>query len=348
MKLNLANWVIVLFYLFHSALSFSSTQNTLSVAALPYLSSAPLYLAEIKSYYEAQGLDVTFHVKKSAQAVAEAVVSGEADIGVTGLTSWLLNRAESNDIRIIAGQYTEKKGNTGNRFIASNHAFNTGLVSVDRLKGTERFGMTTLGSTFHRWFGETVEKLGLPLAHFTLVPLNSVHAMRQALRDNHVDLVISSTLIAHNLMSAGKGHAIGKVADFAPGQLGVVFTKQATIEQDRQKIARFIQAYQQGCETYVNDLQKGPSSDFAKLIRQLNHYLRPQLDPAFAHQSLVYIASDASFNENDLKNTIHWFESEGFIQPIKHIEVLFDHSFLRKHPHTTSSQPTLMATRKPT
>ncbi len=309
-------------------------QKVLHVAALPFLSSAPLFIAQFEKYYEAQGLRVIFHFKKSAQAVAEAVTNKEVTIGVTGLTSGFLQLTTQHPLRIIAGQYREIKGHAGSMFIASNNAYDNGLTNINELSGHESFGLTTEGSTFHHWFGITVDKLGLPLSGFDLKPLNTVQAMRNALVRNDVDLIISSSLVAHSLERGEHGKIIGKVADYSPGQLGVVFTLQDTIDQQRTSIINFLHAYQLACSDYYHVLiQKPDQEEFTKLLGRINLYLQPKLNLHDASKSIVYISPNAKYNEDDLRKTIRWYQQAGFVPETLDVDVLFNHKLLKEAVH---------------
>ena len=74
----------------------------LKLGILKVGASGPLYIAQDRGYFAAEGLDVAFASFGAGQAVAVAVVAGDVDIGVTGLTAGLYNLASGGKIRVIA------------------------------------------------------------------------------------------------------------------------------------------------------------------------------------------------------------------------------------------------------
>lgn len=303
----------------------SGAQPIIKVAIMPVLSSSPAFIAKIKGYYQAEGIKVHFEFKESAQAVAEAVASNKADIGITGITSALLNLMQANPMKIIAGQYREVKGHPGSVFITNNNAYEKGLTDINQLRGGERFGMTTIGSTFHHWFAKTVNKLNFNLADFQLVPLTSVKQMHNSLVNNEVDIIITSALAADNLIQQHQAHIIGAVADYSPGQLGVVFTLATSLTENKKAIGQFINAYKKGCADYNRIMiEQKDETAFSMLLTKLNDYLEPKLQSTMhAQKSIKVISADGSYNKEELIDTINWYQQSGLVNQPVDIDTLF-------------------------
>src|SRR5438046_1227540 len=96
--------------------------ETVSVSALKLSSSGPLFLAQDMGLFKAAGLEVELKFFTAAQPVAVAVVAGDADLGVTGLTAGFYNLAGKGALRIVAGQSREEKGYRLSAYMASNQA----------------------------------------------------------------------------------------------------------------------------------------------------------------------------------------------------------------------------------
>ena len=62
----------------------------LKVQLIPYLSYAPLYIAQEEGYFKEQGIEVDFQKLQGGSAFV-AVVSGDIDVAATFLTSNLLS-----------------------------------------------------------------------------------------------------------------------------------------------------------------------------------------------------------------------------------------------------------------
>ena len=63
----------------------------INIAALTFVSSSPLFIAKEKGYFDAEGLDAELTFFRSAQPVAVAIASGDADFGVTAFTGGFFN-----------------------------------------------------------------------------------------------------------------------------------------------------------------------------------------------------------------------------------------------------------------
>jgi ABC-type nitrate/sulfonate/bicarbonate transport system substrate-binding protein len=83
-------------------LATTANAETLRVGILKVGASGPLYIAQDHSYFSAEGLAINFINLEAGQAVAVALVSGDVDIGVTGLTASLYNLAAGGQIRVVA------------------------------------------------------------------------------------------------------------------------------------------------------------------------------------------------------------------------------------------------------
>ncbi|MGB1271627.1 MAG: ABC transporter substrate-binding protein, partial [Endozoicomonas sp.] len=248
----------ILLFLLQQAIAAPITNNTainppLKVALMPVFSSSPIFIADDYHYFSDEQLTVEYLFMSSAQNVAIAVATGKADIGVTGLTAGFFNLSGEVGLKIIAGQYQEKKDWNGAVYLACNQAYEKGLTSPEQLKG-KRLGMTQPGSTFHRWYGALAEMQGWPITQFELISLHSLPGMISALSSCQVDAMIALPQIAEKLTGENRAHTIGNVSDYTPGQVGVVFSSSTFIQQEPTSVERFLRAYVKSSELYHDRL----------------------------------------------------------------------------------------------
>ncbi len=78
----------------------AAAADKLVVGVLKLVSSGPIYLAQDKGYFKAEGLDVELKFFEAAQPVSVAVVSGDIDVGITGLTGGFYNLAGKGEEEI--------------------------------------------------------------------------------------------------------------------------------------------------------------------------------------------------------------------------------------------------------
>ena len=155
--------------------------DAVKVAVLRFVSSGPIFIAQEKGYFAAEGLDVTFKFFDAAQPVAVAIASGDADFGATGFTAGLFNIAakgafEDHRCAVLRGERVE-----GSAILASQKAFGAGLVDAGKLEGRS-FGLTQTGSSFHYMIGRVTAASGVDLSAIVLKPLQSVGNVVGALK----------------------------------------------------------------------------------------------------------------------------------------------------------------------
>ena len=301
--------------LFISPFTTYGQEKTLTIALLPFFSSSPVFIADDYDFFHDQGLKVQYLYMTSAQNVALAVATGEADVGVTGLTAGFLNLARKGKLKIIASQYQEKQGWNGSSYLACNKAFDDGLTSPDKLPG-HRLGMTQIGSTFHRWYGALAETLNISIKQFDLVPLQSVSGMISALSGCHIDAMIALPQITDKLVREKKAHRIGSVADYTPGQVGIAFASVTALDKRKSDIQSFLKSYQQATHLYhqalITQPQPYPSSS-VELLNRINKHLKPPLPKAMLAKSVLFVPENATPDAEDIRNTLQWFQEQELV-----------------------------------
>ena len=289
-------------------------RDSLQISLLPFFSSAAVFIAKERGYFSEQNLDVNFIHAGAAQNVALAVASGEADIGVTALTAGFYNLAGKGELKIIAGQYQEKKGWPGATYLACNSAFEKGLTSP-KMTIDHRMGITQTGSTFHRWYGAMAQSQGKTLENNRLIRLQTVPAMISALVSCQVDSIIMMSHVAFKLSSENKAHIIGRVSDYNSGQMGVVFTSPESLKKQPNTISRFLSAYKKASQDYFDILITG-NDDHAKqtLLTQINQYLTPRLPEKLLPKAVVYLDRNAQPDIPSMQENLNWYQQQGLVK----------------------------------
>src|SRR5699024_7830289 len=147
----------------------------------------------------------------------------------------------------------------------------TGLTSVEDLPG-HSFALSTTGSSFHYMIGQIADKLGFGLDDMTLRPMQSVGNMIGALRSNQIDSLIIVPHIAKPLIKSGNAHLLGWVSDYAPYQVGGLFTSTANVEDRADVVRRFVKAYQRGVADYRQAFMAGDPAMQTKVVAMFLKY----------------------------------------------------------------------------
>lgn len=309
--------------------------ETVTIGVLRLASSGPVFVAQDKGYFAAEGLDAQLKFFDAAQPVAVATVSGDVDIGITGLTAGFYNLAGKGALRIIAAQSREEPGYHLNAYLTSNQAYAAGLTSLAAL-ANHSVGITQVGSTFHYNVGLIADKLHIPLASVRLVPLQSLANMASAVKGGQVDAIIMPATAAAPLIASNSVKLLGWVGDETPWQLGAIFTTAHSIETRRPVLEAAIRAYQKGArDFYEAFLKKGPDGKpvdgptAPAILAIVAKYTG--LTPEQVHAGIPYVDPEGRLLVRDIYNQVAWYQGQGLVDHDVDAKTILDLSFVNGH-----------------
>ena len=153
------------------------------VGALRFTSHSASFIAAERAYFKDAGLDVELRFFQAAQPMAVAIASGDLDYAVTAISGGLISLADKGAIKVIGGALSEEPGIDGQKILASDAAFKSGLTSPAGLDG-KKFGISTAGSSFHYMGSKVAQAEG---AEVSFAPLQKVGAIIGALKSGQID-----------------------------------------------------------------------------------------------------------------------------------------------------------------
>lgn len=311
----------------------AAAEDDVVLGALRFTSHGAGFVAFERGYFKEEGLNVTLEFFQAAQPIAVATAGGDVDFGITGVTGGLMNLAEKNALRIVAGVLHEKKGVDGMIVLASNQAYDNGLKSIDDLPG-HSIAMTQVGSTFHYMTSRIAEAKGWKMDEIKLVPLQKVGSMVAAIKSGQVDVMIMVPHIAKALVNSGAVHQIGKLNDYVEYQISTMITSVDNIEKNPDMVKRFIRAYSRGIAD-MNAAFLDPKADPAEkeaLTRILHKYVSPDQPYEKAAPSIqngaMFLNEGASLNKTDVEKQMKWFVDNGLVKSALTVDQLVDSSFV--------------------
>ena len=316
--------------------SVAYASDKVTLGALRFTSHSGGFIAYEKGYFADEGLDVEFEFFQAAQPIAVATAGGDVDFGIAGVTGGLMNLAEKNAIRIIAGVLHEKKGVDGMMIMASNQAYEDGLKTPADMAG-KSMAMTQVGSSFHYMVQFVAAKEGFDLDSMRLVPLQKVGSMIGALKSGQVDTMIMVPHIAKALVNAKEAREIGWLNDYAEYQISTLFTSVNNIENNRDMIERFIRAYSKGIADF-NRVMLADNPDPAELeemtqfIHKYVYVDRPYEKAKGPIQAgAMNLNEGAALNKTGVAEHMQWFKDEGLVNSAITVDQLVDSSFVETY-----------------
>jgi len=315
---TLAGLVIVL-----SLFTFAEAQSReeVTVGALRFSSSGPLFLAKERGYFTDENLDVEIVFFEAAPSIATAVVSGDLTFGVAALSGALFNLAARGQIKLVAGQAREEKGFPGNMILVTKAEFEGGLTQLDQLF-TRPFGLTQIGSPSHYQLGQLADLHGVPIRSISVQPFQTLPNLVAALKANRVSWAIIAPPVATELIDTGAVVRIANYADYGSFQFGGVFAATNTLKHRSNTVRQFLRAYKRGLQDYAilngtdNSVadRRAHADDTATIIAK---YIYPNESPETARKkvqgSALYVDPTGHIDARDLARQITWYFENGFI-----------------------------------
>jgi len=317
--------------------SVASAADKLSIAALRFVSSSPIFIAQERGYFAAEGLEVEIKFFDAAQPIAVATASGDTDLGITGLTGGFYNLAGKGSLKIIAAQSREEPGYDFVAYVVNTKAYDAGFKSVTQFPG-KTVGITQVGSTFHYNLGKLAEKRNFKLEDVQLKPLQSIANVTAALKGGQVDAVLLPANNAYALEKDGAGKIIGWVHQETPWQLGALFANTRVIETRRPQVEKFIRAYLKATADYADAMLEkdsagkrvfGPKAD--AVIAIIQKYVEPKPSPEQVQQSANFIDPQGRLLVNDIYSQVRWYQANGMVDKDVDASKLLDLSFIKGH-----------------
>jgi NitT/TauT family transport system substrate-binding protein len=307
----------------------------IAIGVLKLVSSGPIFIAVDKGYFAAEGLEPALRFFDAAQPVSLAVVSGDIDVGVTGLTAGFFNLAGKGALRIIAAQSREEAGYHLIAYLAGNRAYASGLHALADLPG-HSVAITQIGSTFHYSLGLLADKLEFDLARLRLVPLQSIPNMVSALKGGQVDAALIPATAAVPMVERGDARLLGWVGDETPWQLGAIFTAPKTIAARRPLLEKFLRAYQKGARDFHDAFLKKSAdgkpiegSQAAAYLAIFAKYTGQK--PAQLRLGIPYIDPEGRLLVHDIYHQVAWYQAQGLVDKSVDARAVVDLSFVKGH-----------------
>lgn len=313
----------------------AEAQTKVSVGALRLTSSGPIFIALDKGYFREQGLDVELKLFTAAAQPPLAVVSGDVDFAITGLTASFYNLAAKGGVKIIGAQSREEPGFNLVAYMVTNDAYAKGFRSLKDFAG-KSVATTTTGSTFHYSLGKLAQKYGFDVNTVVLRQLNALPAMQAAFKGGQVDATLIPVNGARQLEKEGAGKILGWVGDETPWQLGALFTSPKNIAERRPVVEAFVRAYQKAATAYHKAFNARDAA--GKIVRgegfddMMRIMAAAMQQPAeLLEVGLPYIDPMGRLLVDDIYNQLAFWQSANLVDKTANAKDMVDLTFIQGH-----------------
>ncbi|WP_339226117.1 ABC transporter substrate-binding protein [Oceanobacillus sp. FSL K6-2867] len=288
-------------------------QASVEIGMLKLTSSAPLFIALEKGFFEEEGIDAQVSWFEAAQPIAVATAGGDVDVGATGITASLYNMvAGGEELVIVADKGREQEGYSSTALLVHS---DSDIESVEDLKD-KKIGITQTGSTFHYMAGRLLEEHGLTSADVEMVPVNSVPGLMETLQSKQVDAVLLNEPNITMVLDEGYGKVITQVGDVIDYQTSGIFFSKA-FAGDTDKATKFLKAYAKATQYYYDAVltkENGeivPGENYDEVIQIIAEYT--DQEPAIIERGLPYMDPYGQLLAEDIQTQIDWYVKEELI-----------------------------------
>jgi len=304
----------------------AQTPTAIRVGTLKLVGGAPLFWASDRGYFRQEGLQVQFVYFGAAAPVATATVTGDVDVGATGITGTLFNLAAGGGkIYLVADRGQERPGYPLNAVVVTTTTYASGVRSLRDLRG-KRIGITTLGSTFHYQIAKLLERESMTLQDVQLVPLREVNLVAEALRTGQIAAALLSPPWGAAAEQDGWGKILFYAGDRIVNQVTGVFYG-ARLRSDHALGIRFMRAYVRATRDYFDACLRRPARGACAPIVAVTARTIDQPEAAVA-KSLPYIDRDARLYLLDLERQEAWYVRNGMASRYVPLDQFVDTSFV--------------------
>ena len=302
----------------------------IKIGLLRSMQNGPVFLAQEKGYFTAQGLRTELVFLDAAQPIPQAVASHELDFAAAGTTATLYRLAAEGSVRIIAGVAHEMPGFHLYGLAASDRAYQAGLKAYKNLPG-HSVAISTIGAPAHYSLALIAQRYQLNISDVNLAPLQSYADMVSEVSAGRTDAGIIPATDMMPALRSGALHLIGWIGDVVPWQVSVVMTASSTADRKADQVARFLRAYRRGTRDYHEAFigpngkrRDGPTATDALAIIA-KYVARPAEQIT---QDIAYVDSQGRLDISDVRRQMAWYKSQGMAPGPISAEVAIDRRYV--------------------
>ena len=251
--------IIVFFFVLYKIETRTTENKKITVAEVTHsVFYAPQYVAIEKGYFKDEGLDVELILTPGADNVMSAVLSGDANIGLSGseATIYVYNGGEKDYVKTFA-QLTQKDGS----FIISRKDIKD--FSLDDLKGSYYIG-GRLGGMPEMTLEYILKENGIdPNKDLTIDTSIQFASMASSFIGGTGDYVSLFEPLASSIVNQGYGYKVASLGSLGGNVPYTAYNARISyIENNKDVIDKFTKAIQKGLD-FVNN---NDSKAIAKVI----------------------------------------------------------------------------------
>lgn len=296
---------------------------TLRIAILPFLGSAPLFIAREEGYWAEEGLDMEYSTLDNGVEILSAMMQGDLDVSHPALGAGVLNAIQrGGQARMVAAgtQWAQDSCDY------SGLVARKGGITLERLKSGEALRDLKVAASPVDMSGYYIDTLlglgGNSLRDQEMADLPAPN-LAEALESGSIDLAHASEPWLSRLLATGYIELLAGAKDVLPdGQFAVIMFGPRLIEGDKDVGVRFLKGYLKAVRQY----NQGKTDRNVEIIAKYTG-----LDPEFI-KTLCWptIPSNGQINAGSIVDFQKWALEQGLIDKEAPAEEFVDQDYLKQ------------------
>lgn len=319
---------ILLLIAFVSGNAFANELLEVPIGIAPTTSSAAMYIAEAKGYFEEQGIKPVMNpFKASGAQMVPFLATGQLFVAGGNINAGMYNAITQDiPIKIVAdkGTVTPKHGYLA-LIVRKDHIESGRYKSFKDLKGM-KMAVTAKGVSQEIVTEMYLKKVGLSLDDITLETLG-YSDINIALANKSID---ASVQIEPFVAAAAENNIAVRVAGddeiYPDQQSAVIFYSPVFIEKHPKEAKGFMIAYVKGMRDYNDAFEKNKNK--AEIIKILAGNTKVKEEDLYSKMQPVGLHPDGALNMASLKSDAKWFFDKGYVKEVPDIDKIVDLSFI--------------------
>ncbi len=208
-----------------------------SVAVVPILKFAALYVAADRGVFDKYGLDVEINAVASGTEAIAFLEQGQIDVGGIAIVTSLWNGWNQGiDIRVFAPGGLEPFENSPTKFMVRKDLYDSGAVdTIEELRGRTVAMAGGPGSGGEYLAAKALERGGLTIRD--VQPINLANAdMPAGFANGSIDAAVLGSPYAEQIEADGTGVTLA--SDLVPGLMTVAYVGSGRFLEERPEVAR--------------------------------------------------------------------------------------------------------------
>jgi NitT/TauT family transport system substrate-binding protein len=301
--------------------------ESIKIATSKLIGYAGVPIAIEHGYFKEQGLEPELVFFDSAQPVAVAVASGDAQFGTAGMSASFYTLAAQGQLRLIASAAGDGRGFYNLAFIASNKAYDAGLKSVAAIKG-HAVAVTQVGTSLQYAIGQAARRYGFTMKDVEVRPLQSNSNVIAAISGGTVDAAVmpSGALLAP--LAKGEFHLLSWAADIEPNPTGsATFASTKEANEHGDTVKRFLAAYRKGMHDFAAaftgpDGRRQDTPTAPAILEIMSKFTG--IAPAEIAKAIPYVDPEGRIDAASVADQIAWYKSQNLMKADIDVSQLID------------------------